>query len=339
MRAPSFLLLSLLATSQAWAGPLEELRAASGLDGLEPRKLLSGEIIGARGTQGDFSRGIYAQSCYYVKASAPATGEALLHWNPAKYKESEVNVFQLFHWPAPVDVFKDFTLLSTRPADRTLLDGTISAAHGSMGDFHLRPVDGDSFRDAANAKDQRDARVSAAWQQLLLQRAELFATGGLAKVPAYTANGATIEAGKEFKNLLKMAPAIGARFAPLTESKWIHKGAPPAPTEEVVLYGEDSLVNGHTGFCLGFLGARKSPTSWQVIDCSYYTSDTYFLSIALYQLWPWENGTLVWEVDYASAPFRAYLAHIDKTIAGNQMVKETAQAVQLLRRDMESRPK
>ena len=85
----------------------------------------------------------------------------------------------------------------------------------------------------------------------------------------------------------------------------------------------------------GMLCARKSPGSCQVLDTTYFTSGTYYLSIDLYQLWPWENGTLVWQVDYISAPFRSYAIGVDKVLAAREMLKDTGRSIRLFRRDVE----
>ena len=103
---------------------------------------------------------------------------------------------------------------------------------------------------------------------------------------------------------MKIAPAIAARFAPVL-SKAPFSGA-TNPPDELVPYWEAALVRGHTSLHGGFLSARKSASSWQIADCTYFASDTYFFSVNLYELWPVENGTLVWQIDFVSAPFRGF---------------------------------
>ena len=109
------------AVSGSHAGPLEELRGASGLNTVNEAGLLGGEIFSDRGTQGNFPHGAYAESCYYIKAPVAVVGALQMHEDaPAKPKEGVV--YQTYSWPAPPDLFKKFRLSASRSADRKLLD-------------------------------------------------------------------------------------------------------------------------------------------------------------------------------------------------------------------------
>lgn len=323
--------------------PLEELRAASGLGAaaLDARQLTNGQIVSGQGTpRNDFSRGVYVESCYFVRAPLPTVGDALLRWDPSRYKESEVDVYRMYRSPVPADLFKDFRLTTARREDRWLLERTRAVnASGNPGELHLRPADVDVLRQSfasGGAITDDAARANAAWPQLLRARGEAMVNGGLAGVPTYAAGGGvTLNARSEFQSLLKMSPVIAARFAPLTDAQPMFPGGPTP--DEAMFYAEQSQVRSHTSFNLGLVAARKAPGSWQVLDCTYYAADTFFLSVNLYQLWSWENGTLVWQVDYVSAPFRAYTIGLDKAFAGKEMRRDTATAVRVFRREVEGR--
>ncbi len=66
-----------------------------------------------------------------------------------------------------------------------------------------------------------------------------------------------------------------------------------------------------------------------------HPSDTYFMALELIQLWPVEGGTLVWQVDFVSAPFRTYLGGVDRFIAGKQMTEETLDTIKTFRAHLE----
>ncbi len=89
---------------------------------------------------------------------------------------------------------------------------------------------------------------------------------------------------------------------------------------------------------LGFFAAQKGPDSWQVVDCVYYPSDTYFMSLNFFQLWPVDGGTLVWHVGLVSAPFRSYLGGIDRYFAGKIMTQATLATIKAFRADLEQKP-
>lgn len=337
-----WILRLLLASGPLWIGlarapaePLEELRAASSLGTVEARQLTGGGIVSARGPVGNFARGVYVEAAYFIKAPAPAVSGMLLHWDPARVKGTEVSAYRTYHEPA-TDVFGAFRLTGAHAADRWLLDATVDAAGGNPGELHLAPGDAVFLREDAGrvlSPAQREERCNVIWQRILRSRSEAMAAGGLAAVPAYSAGGVNIAAATEFKSLLRMTPAISAHFTPVTELRPLN---PAAAGGETAAYAEQSLVRGHTSYCLGNLVARPTAAgAWQVADCTYYAVDTYFMSVALYQLWPWENGTLVWQVDYASAPFRAYTGGLDKVLAGREMLKDGAQGIRLFRREVE----
>jgi hypothetical protein len=104
---------------------------------------------------------------------------------------------------------------------------------------------------------------------------------------------------------------------------------------EAVGYWETSKLQDHTSLQLGFFAAAKEAESWQLINCVYYPSDTYFMAIDLFQLWPVEGGTLVWQVGLASAPFRSYLGGVDRYFAGRLMTGETLATIRAFRSDIE----
>lgn len=325
--------LTACSAATAAAGPIEELKTLSSLGAeLDERKLLDGEVISGRGTHGDFARGAYMESCFFVRAPLARVGDALLHWNPAEHKEPDVDVFRKYRLPGTPDSFKALDLNASRAADRELVEQTRELLAGSRdgadpGEVHLGPAD----------LQKRDAGdVNEFWRGVLRARSAAFSTGGLAALPTYSAGGGgpEINARAEFRSLLKMTPAIAARFAPLTEARPLAAGA-PAAADETVGYWTQGQVRDRTQLAVGLLCARKTPGFWQVLDSTYFTSSTYYLSIDLYQLWPLENGTLVWQVDYISAPFRSYAVGLDKVLAGREMLKDTGASIRLFRRDVE----
>ena len=329
------LLLLAAPFSRTVAGPLEELHGASGLNTVNQAGLLRGEIFSDRGTQGSFPRGAYAESCYYIKAPVVVVGALQMHEEPPA-KPREGVIYQTHSWPAPPDLFRKFQLSALRPADRKLLDWTVAVGRGEKDVLHLDAGEEETVRRELAGSGAKDVLASIAWQRILQKRNDAVAGGGLASMPAYQAGGATIRAADEYRSLLKMTPAIAAKFAGLTGAKpFFADGAQTA--DETVPYAEQGDVNGHTSFTLGALAARKSPDSWQVVDCTYYAADTYFVSLSLYQFWTWEGGTLVWEIDYIAAPFRSYLRGVDRLFAGKELSKESVRGSHGFRRRAEAK--
>jgi hypothetical protein len=135
------------------------------------------------------------------------------------------------------------------------------------------------------------------------------------------------------RGLLSLAPKAAHHFQSLTRSHPILAGGKPA--SEAVGYWETTKVRDHSTPQLGVFAAQKTADSWELIDCVYYPTDTYFMAIDLFQLWPVEGGTLVWQVGFVSAPFRSYLGGIDRYVAGKQMMQETIDTIKAFRSDVE----
>ncbi len=310
------------------AGPLEELRSLSLFPSADLAQLKAGKILSERGTLGDFSRGIYLESCYYINAPMDAVGQGLLHWNPVQHRDPDVRLYQEYSLPGAAAVFKKLQLSSKFAVDDWLLDQTARAGEtGAAGDLHLTS-------DELALLRQKPMPPSETWQEMLQRRSAALARGGLAAVPPYGSDK-SISPGSEFRGLLSLAPKVARHFKPMTEAQPLVAAVKPA--NEAVAYWEATKVRNHTTLQLGLYAARKSSDSWQLVDCVYYPSDTYFMALDLFQLWPVDGGTLVWQAGFVSAPFRTYLGGVDRYIAGKQMTEETLSMIKTFRAALEKR--
>ncbi len=101
------LLLGLaLVGAAAQAAPLDELRSLAQLPPVNLEKLKQGAILTQRGAGGGFSRGIYLESCYFVRAPMETVGNALLHWDPLQHRELDVRLYQEYSVPGAASVFR-----------------------------------------------------------------------------------------------------------------------------------------------------------------------------------------------------------------------------------------
>lgn len=293
----------------ARAEPLADLAQVSGLR-LDAQKLKAGEVISARGSQGSFARGVYIESCFYVKALPASVEAALLEWDPSKHPQDDVTFYGTSRAPGGIDFTRLTNLSAKRPADRWMLEQSRAAADGKRSELHLMPADEAILR--------AEPVAGTAWKRILERRAG----AGLTMAGKFQAGDLTIEPNEEFSSLVGMTPKIAARFSGVE-------------TRGVIDYAEQGLTQGHTSFSLGILASREGTGSSQVVDCTYYPSDTYLLSADFYELWAWEGGTLVWQVDYVSAAFRAYTHGLDKVLAGREMIKETGKSIAAFRKSVE----
>jgi len=309
------------------AGPLEEIRARAKLSpGVNLDQLKQGQIICTRGDLGKFPRGISLQSCYFIHAPLPAVGNSLLHWDPPQHEDLDVRLYREYSLPAAAEVFRKLRLESRFPDDRWLLQQTAQAGEtGNAGDLHLTS---EEVRLLAQRKNQ----PNDAWQEILRRRSDAVARGGLAAVPPYGADR-SVSPFSEYRGLLSLVPKAALFFRPITESAPLLAGAKPA--SEVVGYWQTTKIRDHTTVQLGIFAAQKGTDSWQLVDLVYYPSDTYYMALDLFQLWPVDGGTLVWQVGLASAPFQTYLVGIDRYFAGKIMTQETLATIKAFRADLE----
>jgi hypothetical protein len=316
------------------ASPIEQIRSAAGLPGLDLEKLKRGEIASARGPLGNFTRGVYVEDCFFVRAPLATVGEKLLHWDTSKHPELEVSVLREYGWPAPPNVFDALALSSNRPKDKWLIDQTRrTIISGTPDGLFVAATEVAATKAANTSANQNDAKTNEFWKKILASRDKAVSSGGLDELPSFQASKIDISIRSEFDGLMKMTPKIASHFQSLISAKpFSESGHSP---DEVVPYWQKTLVQGHTTLHAGFLAVVKRSTSWEVADCTYFTSDTYFMSVTLYELFPIENGTLVWQIDFVSAPFRSYLGGTDRFFAGKEMIKGAAKSIRLFRADVE----
>jgi len=331
------LALGLIAATSWWPGPapaanpVDQIRSSSGLPELDLDKLKRGEIVSARAPLGSFPRGVFVEDCFFVRAPLATVGEKLLHWDTSRHPELDVSRLREYSWPAGPSVFEALRLSSSRGKDKWLIDRTAQALTSGSADGLF--VAAGEISPAPIPADQRDAKVNEFWKKILAARDQAAASGGLSALPRFQAGKTELSIRGEFDSLMKMAPKIASHFRPLLAVKpFADNGNGP---DEMVPYWQESIVQGHTGLHAGFLAAVKRPASWQVADCTYFVSDTYYMSVSLYQLLPVEEGTLVWQVDFISAPFRSYLGGTDRFFGGKEMIKGAAKSIRLFRADIE----
>ena len=296
------------------------------LSAIDLARLKRGQIVMERWPSGDFPRGIYLESCYFIHAPLSVVGDAMLHWEPSRHKILKIRLYREFSLLPAADAFETVQLIPTISDDKWLLERTTRLVQGSEPDgLHLTNEEADFLR-------QEAAIPSASWQKILRRRSEALARGGLAAVAPYKTDN-SISPASEFRGLLTLAPKAARHFQPITTAQPMAASGKPA--SEAVAYWEAVNVRDHTTLQLGVLAAQKAPDSWQLINCVYYPSDTYFMTLNLFQLWPMEGGTLVWQVGFVSAPFRSYLGGIDRYVAAKLMMQQTIDTITAFRADVE----
>ncbi len=321
-----FLLATLIASSTAPAAPLDDLGALAQLPPINLAKLKQGEIVAQPGPTGDFPRGIFLESCYFIHVPMERVADALLHWDPIQHQDLDVHLYREYALPGNVDAFAKLRLGASESDTGWLLAQTARTVEtGEANDLHLT-------NEEAAFLHEKSLPPSEAWQQILQRRSEALASGGLAAVAPYGSDK-SISPSSEFKGLLSLVPKATRHFQPVLKMQPLINNGKAASA--AFGFWEALTVRNHTTLQLGTLAAHKEPESWQVIRCVYYPSDTYFMSLNLFQLWPMDGGTLVWQVGMVSAPFRPFLGGIDRFIGSRLMKQATLGTITAFRTDLE----
>ncbi|MGI8890299.1 MAG: hypothetical protein ACR2G0_05885 [Chthoniobacterales bacterium] len=288
---------------------------------LDLARLKSGEIVVERGAVGEFSRGVHLQACYFVHAPVKAVGDALLHSDSFSPFDPDVRLYREYSLPGQASDFSSLRLDHSVRDDQWLLarSSQVAKGGGDIDDLHL-------MNKEASLLSQKPA--NEAWREILQSRSESLSKGGLTSLAPYQAGG-SISPGSEFRGLITLAPKAVQHFQPVLKKGPFRPGGDAG--SETVAFWEATKVRDHSTLQLGFATAQKTAESWQIASCVYYPSDTYFMSLDLYQLWPIDGGTLVWQVSFVSAPFRTYLGGADRFIAGKLMTEETTKTIKRFR--------
>jgi hypothetical protein len=251
-------------------------------------------------------------------------GDSLLHWNPPQHKDLDIRLYQEYSLPGTAETFRKAQLEAGLKEDQWLLrQSEIVARTGRAGELHLT-------KSEVNLLMARPNALTTAWQEVLRNRSDALGHGGLVTVAPYQSG---ISPASEFAGLLSLVPKAARYFQPVIGTHPLTASGRPA--SETVAYWETTKLQDHTTLQLGVFVAEKSPNSWQLVDCVYYPSDTYYMALDFFQLWPVDGGTLVWQVGLASAPFRTYLAGVDRYFAGKIMTSETLATIRAFRFDVE----
>ncbi len=325
-----------LTFSGAQAGPLEELRGVAHLPQIDPAKLKSGEIYTQRGPDDNFARGISLESCYFVAAPPATVSARLLHWDPTRHPKMETRLYKEYPLRSPGGAFQAVRLSARIDHDRWILDHTYAIADGGAADdLHLTAAEVALIRErvpkeGAASAQVREARANDAWGEILKRRSDSLAGSGIGAIAPFGADPA-ISPGSEFRGLLSLHAGAARHFRPILNAQPLSAKGPAA--DDAVGYWETAIVRGHTTLQLGVFAGRKTGDSFQLVDCVYYPTDTYFMALDVFQLWPFGGGTLVWQVGFVSAPFRTYLGGVDRYVAGKQMTAETLDTIKAFRAD------
>ena len=172
------------------------------------------------------------------------------------------------------------------------------------------------------------------WTEVLLQRAQAFASGGASAQAPYDHTGNAVQPGKEFAALVRQQGKVNRQFGGFLGSTGLLGGKGSLKPE---LYWELLEVEDEGVLTLGASYNRSTAGGGaQIADGLFYASGGYNVALTLYQLWPVEVGgkpsTLVWRGDFISADSLGDLHGIERLASESAMRKDILKAATLFQR-------
>lgn len=343
LRPSLFVLLILLspvlaAPPRAHADPLSEMQAFSEFKDIDLAKLADSKPLTARGGPiKGFPRGLAVQTCYIVRLPLQKAVELHQKWSPSRHPELKIYLQGNISSKPSIADFKDLANAPDNSSVKWLAEATEHLDPAKL-ELQMSAAEAKEFSKGSGSKSNQKGpfppAVSAFWSNLLYQRALAYASGGMARQPAYDVGGESIRSSEELTRLLAEQPKIRNQFKTmLNEAALMNSGGKLAPS----LYYQLFDAKGHAAFTLGASYAKVSGESAQLIDTQFYSSGGYFTLLTLLQLWPVkigaEEATLIWRADLLSSASLAGLHGVERLGSSGVMKKEIEKSILLLQKD------
>jgi hypothetical protein len=312
------------------ADPLSEMGSFSVFQNVDPGKLT--KPMAARGPDLSNPRDLTVQCCYIIQAPIEQVAQANARWDVTRHPELKVYMHTATgDRPTPA-AFERVKNAPSNSAVASLVAATEKLDPNNPGLLMSKDEARLFQKGAASAKGRMPDNVASFWSNLLYQRAQKYASGGFAALPAYHSGSQTIRPADEASRLLKEQPKIADKFRSLINETPLGGGRGKASS-----YWEMFDVEGQAALSLGSSYEKKVGDARQSIDIQYYASGGYYVLLTLQQMWPTTfNGrpaTLVWRGDMLASPKLADLHGVERVGSGMAMLRTVQKAAAAFQKD------
>jgi hypothetical protein len=177
--------------------------------------------------------------------------------------------------------------------------------------------------------DKMSPEVANFWADLLANRTRTFVSSGVSGEPAYFFNGEKVQVAGEISRLLKSRGKWQSQFGDLLSASGYQSSG-----SKFSLFWTMFEADRQAALALGGSFAKAaSGGTWQAMDLQYYASSGHYTLVTLYQFWPLQNGTLIWEGDLVSAPGLATLHGVERLASSGVMVKRIEKSINHMKQD------
>jgi hypothetical protein len=317
------------------------LQSFTSFSEVDTGKLAGGEILLHRGSLMDFRRGICGESCFVVAATPEATADRLQNIDLSQKKDSSVSFHQAIHNPIQDADLATLDLGADRFAVRRFVSKTL-ALTAPQDEFYLSRDEAQrmvKLLKSGKPAEQSAAKARRCWIEILKLRAAEFQQTGLARLSPYDMAKGTINPAADIKSLLAELPRIAGEFKGLMSDTGLD--GEQAFKKQAVSNQYCELINWdiQATLQLGAVFRRAFPDGHiQLLDCGYFSTGIYYVSLIFYELWPVQIGgkpaTLAWRADLLSTPSLEVTRGIERLAFGKIMMLEIKKFIQDFRKDL-----
>ncbi len=313
----------LIPVSLLAADPVSEMAQFSVFGKVDLAELAKGEIKTATGAPMSTARYLSVQSCFVVPKPPAQVMSAMKRFDPTAHRELKVYL----HSDLPTaPAAADFAKLNNPPSNGAV-KSLATATEKMSPELQISQAEAKSYVPGQP--------VFGFWSNLLLKRAQAFASGGAGAEAPYDHTRNPVQFGKEFTGLVRQQGKVNGQFGSFLGSTGLMGGKGSLKPD---LYWELLEVEDEGVLTLGASYKRSTAGGGaQIADGLFYASGGYNVALTLYQLWPVEIGgrasTLVWRGDFVSANSLGDLHGIERLASESAMRKDILKAATLFQRE------
>jgi hypothetical protein len=315
------------------ADPISDLRSVSVFKDADLNKLASGDVLASRGPAMSFARGLSVQSAYLVRAPLKTTVSLQQQWNPLRHPELKVYAQGDFSGRGSPADFQGLASARSNSSVKAFVDATLRLPQDAS-KIQLSNAEAKAFVAGGSSDGAMPAGVVTFWSKVLADRAQSFASGGLAAEPPYETTGGPVRVEEEVSRLIRESGNVRSFFGSIISSTPIGGGRGSSPSSQAwQMFDGDGIA----AVSLTASYGRPAGDGWQTADLQYYASGTVYAVVAFYQLWPVkvdnQDATLVWRVDMTSAAELGELRGVERLGSGAAMMREIQKGIKAFLHD------
>jgi len=315
------------------ADPISDLRSASVFKDADLNKLATGDVLASRGPAMSSARGLSVQSAYLVRAPLKTTVSLQQQWNPLRHPELKVYAQGDFSGRGSPADFQGLASARSNSSVKAFVDATLKLPQDAS-KIQLSNAEAKAFVAGGSSDGAMPASVVTFWSKVLADRAQSFASGGLAAEPPYETTGAPVRVEEEVSRLIRDSGNVRSFFGSLISSTPIGGGRGSAPSSQAwQMFDGDGIA----AISLTASYGRPAGDGWQTGDLQYYASGAVYAVVTFYQLWPVkvdnQDATLVWRVDMTSAAELGDLRGVERLGSGAAMMREIQKGIKAFLHD------